>query len=104
MRIYPMRAAIILSLLGFSLCVAASADEAADKDCVDAGARRAQAIPGAVIKASRVRKTPSAVGARNDPSLTLEVEITSSSINATYVYICKPNPGHEAGLELIVIR
>jgi hypothetical protein len=69
-----------------------------------AGARRAQAIPGAVIKASRVRKTPSAIGARNDPSLTLEVEITSSSINATYVYICKPNPGHEAGLELIVIR
>jgi len=99
-----MRAAIILSLLGFSLCVTASADEAADKDCVDAGARRAQSIQGAVIKASRVRKTPS-IGARNgEPSLTLEVEITSSSINATYVYICKPNPGHEAGLELIVIR
>jgi hypothetical protein len=37
-----MRAAIILSLLGFSLCVAASADEAAAKDCVDAGARRFQ--------------------------------------------------------------
>ena len=100
-----MRAAIILSLLGFSLCVAVSADEAADKDCVDAGARRAQAIPGAVIKASRVRKTPPAIGPRNvDPSLTLEVEITSSSINATYVYICKPNPGHEARLELISIR
>jgi hypothetical protein len=33
-----MRVAI-LSLLGFSLCVAASADEAADKDCVDATAR-----------------------------------------------------------------
>jgi hypothetical protein len=71
-----MKAAIILSLLEFSLCVAASADEAADKDCMDAGARRAQAIPGAVIKASRVRKRPSAVGARNDPSLTLEVEIS----------------------------
>jgi hypothetical protein len=100
-----MRAATILSLLGFCLCVAASADEAADKDCVDAGARRAQAVPGAVIKASRVRKTPPTTGARNvDPSLTLEVEITSGSINATYVYICKPNPGREAGLELISIR
>jgi hypothetical protein len=99
-----MRAAIILSLLGFSLCVAVSADEAADKDCIDAGERRAQSVPGAVIKASRVRKTPPAIDPRNVPSLTLEVEITSSSINATYVYICKPNPGHEAGLELIVIR
>jgi hypothetical protein len=100
-----MRAAFILSLLGFCLCVAASADEAADKDCVDAGARRAQAVPGAIIKASRVSKTPPTIGARNvDPSLTLEVEITSSSINATYVYICKPNPGHDASLELIIIR
>ena len=100
-----MRAAIILSLLGFSLCVAASADEAADKDCVDAAARRAGAVPGAVVKASRVRQTPPIIGVPNhDPSLTLEVEIISSSINATYVYICKPNPGHEAGLELISIR
>ena len=99
-----MRAAIILSLLGFSLCVAASADEAADKDCMDAGARRAQSVPGAVIKASRVRKTQQPIGPRTvEPSLTLEVEITSSSINATYVYICKPNPGHEARLELISI-
>jgi hypothetical protein len=101
MRIHPMRAAIILSLLGFSLCVAVSADEAADKDCINAGERRAQAVPGAVIKASRVRKTPPGIGPRNVPSLTLEVEITSSSINATYVYICKPNPGvnqHPVGL------
>jgi hypothetical protein len=101
-----MRAAIILSLLGFSLCVAVSADEAADKDCIDAGARRARAVPGAVIKASRVRKTQQPIGPRPrtvEPSLTLEVEITSSSINATYVYICKPNPGHEARLELISI-
>src|ERR1700687_1450935 len=107
MRIHPMRAAIILSLLGFSLCVAVSADEAADKDRIDAGARRAQAVPGAVIKASRVKEnaTRHSIGPRNvDPSLTLEVEITSSSTNAPDVYICKPNPGQEAGLELISIR
>jgi hypothetical protein len=69
-----MRAAIILSLLGFSLCVAASADEAADKDCIDAGARRAQSVRGAVIKASRVRKTQQPIGPRPrtvEPSLTM---------------------------------
>jgi hypothetical protein len=100
-----MRAAIILSFLGFSRCVAASADEAYDKACADAAVSRARTVPGAVIKALRVRKTPPMIGVPNeDMSLTLEVEITSSSVNATYVYICKPNPGHEAGLELISIR
>jgi hypothetical protein len=100
-----MRAAIILSLLGFSLCVAASADEAADKDCADAAASRARTVPGAVIKAVHIRKPPQIIGApKDDMSLTLEVEITSRSINATYVYICKPNPGYEPGLELISIR
>jgi hypothetical protein len=100
-----MRAAIILSLLGFSRCVAASADEAADKGCADAAVSRVRTVPGAAIKAVRNRKPPPMVGGPNDDrSLTLEVEITSSTINATYVYICKPNPGHEAGLELISIR
>jgi hypothetical protein len=37
------------------------------------------------------------------PQCLLLGRLTSSSINATYVYICKPNPGHEAGLELISI-
>jgi hypothetical protein len=100
-----MRAAIILSLLGFSLCVAAGADEAADKDCADAAVSRARTVPGAVIKAVRIRKPAPMIGVPNDDmSLTLEVEITSSSINATYVHICRPKPGYEAGLELISIR
>jgi hypothetical protein len=100
-----MRAAIILSLLGVSLCVAASADEAADKDCSDAAVIRARTVPGAVIKALRISKPPPRIGVPNDDmSLRLEVEIASSSINATYVYICKPKPGYEVGLELINIH
>ena len=100
-----MRAAIILSRLGFSLCVAAIADEAADKDCADAAVSRVRTVPGAVIKALRIRKPPPIIGVpKDDMSLTLEVEITSSSINATYVYICRPKPGYEAGVELISIR
>jgi hypothetical protein len=100
-----MRAVTILSLLGLSLCVAASAEEATDRACTEAVMSRARTVPGAVVKDLRSRKTPPMIGSSNDDrSFTLEVEITSSSINATYIYICKPNPGREADLELISIR
>jgi hypothetical protein len=81
-----MRAAIFLSLLGFSLCVAARADEAADKDCADVAVSRTRTVPGAVINAMRLRKSPPIMGVpKDDTSLTVEVGITSTSINATYV-------------------
>lgn len=104
-RPLPKKAAIILSLLGLFLCIAASAEDTADRECAEAAAARVRAVPGAVIKALRSKEAAPFIGAPdNDRSFRLEVDITSSSINGTYVFICKPRPGREPDLELIGIH
>lgn len=97
--------AIALSFLGLSLCVATSAEEAADRDCAEAAASRVRTVPGAVIKELRSGEAALFMGApADDRSFRVEVDITSSSINATYVFICKPKPGREPDLDLIGIH
>ena len=78
--------------------------ESADGECAEAAASRVRTVPGAVIKALRSGEAAPFIGAPdNDRSFRLEVDITSSSINGTYVFICKPKPGREPDLELIGI-
>ena len=76
------KAAIILALMGLSLCVATSAEESADGGCAEAAAKRVRTVPGAVINAVRSKQAAPIIGAPdNERSFRVEVDITSSSIN-----------------------
>jgi hypothetical protein len=76
-----------------------------ERDCSEAAASRVRTVPGAVIKDSRSKEAAVSMGSPNNaPVWRIEVDIVSSSLNVTYVFICTPNPGHEPDLDLIGIH
>ncbi len=91
--------------LGLSLCTATSAQEISEGHCSEAAASRVRTVPSAVIKGLRSKQADPSMTSPNNPLVwRIEVDIASSSLNMTYVFICTPNPGHEPDLDLIGIH
>jgi hypothetical protein len=100
-----MRMAGSVLVLGFLTCSAATADEAIEKSCALAAASRLASISGATITALRVLDPPRLFGVAVDAnSRTLEIDVHTPSVDATYVYICKAEPSERVALEMIGIR
>lgn len=94
-------AVLAVALLG---CFPAEADEASDRSCVSIAVSRLPPISGSTIARSLVSDPAQIVGVPEDKfTRKVELDVHSETLDATYMFICRNEPGRETVLRLIGI-